>query len=79
MPRRPNPTPPRPQRRWASIPQTAEHLNKSERTVREMLADGRLKGYRQADPNRRSGRSYMVFIDLNEVDDAMVPANEVDQ
>jgi len=50
-------------RRWASITQTADHLSKSERTVREMIYDGRLKGY-------RLGRT--VFIDLNEVDDAMV-------
>ena len=33
-------------RRWASITQTADHLSKSERTVREMIYDGRLKGYR---------------------------------
>ena len=33
MPHRTTPTPSRPQRRWASIAQTAEHLSKSERTV----------------------------------------------
>jgi excisionase family DNA binding protein len=57
------PEPPRP-RRWASIAQTAEHLSKSERTVRQMIYDGRFKGY-------RLGRT--VYIDLNEVDDAMEP------
>jgi excisionase family DNA binding protein len=57
------PKPPWP-RRWASMRETAKYVSVSERTVRYMLADGRLKGY-------RNGRT--VFIDLNEVDDAMVP------
>jgi excisionase family DNA binding protein len=39
-------------------------LSLSERTVRYMLADGRLKGY-------RLGRT--VRLDLNEVDDALLP------
>jgi excisionase family DNA binding protein len=51
-------------RRWASITETAEYLSKSERTVRQMIYDGRLKGY-------RLGRT--VFIDLAEVDAAMEP------
>jgi excisionase family DNA binding protein len=61
--RTPKPEPRRP-RRWTSIAKTAEHLSKSERTVRSMLADGRLRGY-------RIGRT--VFLDLNEVDDALEP------
>jgi excisionase family DNA binding protein len=64
MARRTKPKPSRSRRRWVSIAETAEHLSKSERTVRSMLADGRLKGY-------RLGRT--VFLDLNEVDDAMLP------
>jgi excisionase family DNA binding protein len=40
------------------------HLALSERTVRYMISDGRLKGY-------RLGRT--VRIDLNEVDDALLP------
>ena len=72
MPHRTTPTPSRPQRRWASIAQTAEHLSKSERTERSMLDDGRLKSYRQPDPRTgRPGRT--VYIDLNEVDDTMRP------
>jgi excisionase family DNA binding protein len=55
--------PPRPLR-WASLIQTAERLAMAERTVRQMIYDGRLKGY-------RPGRT--VFLDLNEVDDAMEP------
>jgi excisionase family DNA binding protein len=51
-------------RRWASIAQTAEYLSRGERTVRQMIYDGRLKGY-------RLGRT--VFLDLNEVDNAMEP------
>jgi excisionase family DNA binding protein len=52
------------ERRWASLIKTAEYLAVSERTVRQMIYDGRLKGY-------RLGRT--VRIDLNEVDDAMLP------
>jgi hypothetical protein len=33
-------------RRWASIIDTAEHLGVTERTMRQMIADGRLTGYR---------------------------------
>jgi excisionase family DNA binding protein len=61
--RQPKPTPPRP-RRWASLNQTADYMALAERTVRQMIADGRLKGY-------RLGRT--VRVDLNEVDDAMLP------
>ena len=59
-------TPPQPprHRRWASLLQAADYLAVSERTVRQMIYDGRLTGY-------RLGRT--VRIDLNEVDDAMLP------
>src|SRR5262245_20371793 len=42
---RPVPQPPR-TRRWASTKKTANHLDVAERTVRQMVADGRLRGYR---------------------------------
>ena len=57
------PKPPRPRRR-ASLLQTAERLAVAERTARQMIYDGRLKGY-------RLGRT--VRVDLNEVDDALLP------
>lgn len=52
-------------RRWASIQQTAEHLDVTDRTVRQMIADGRLRGY-------RNGHK-VIRLDLNEVDAAMEP------
>jgi excisionase family DNA binding protein len=66
MPRhttRPVPKLPRP-RRWTSLLQTAERLAVAERAARQMIYDGRLTGHRR-------GRT--VFLDLNEVDDAMEP------
>jgi excisionase family DNA binding protein len=33
-------------RRWASIQGIAEHLSVTDRTVRQMIADGRLRGYK---------------------------------
>ena len=52
-------------RRWASINDTAEHLDVTERTVRQMIADGRLTGYRLSPK--------FIRLDLDEVDAAMVP------
>lgn len=52
-------------RRYASIATVAEYLGVNERTVRNMIAAGRLTGY-------RSGRR-LVRLDLNEVDAAMEP------
>jgi excisionase family DNA binding protein len=52
-----------PQRRWVSINKTAEHLGVCEKTVRTMIADGRLTGYRNG--------PHIVRLDLNEVDRAM--------
>lgn len=51
-------------RRWASINDTAAYLGIGIRTVREMLADGRLTAYRGLG-------SRVIRIDLNEVDAAM--------
>lgn len=50
-------------RRWASIQGAAKYLGVTDRTVRNMIADGRLTGY------RCGGR--LVRVDLNEVDAAM--------
>ena len=52
-------------RRWASTKQVAEYLGIIERTVRLMVADGRLTAYYLG--------SRIVRFDLNEVDAAMTP------
>ncbi|MBR7193730.1 excisionase family DNA-binding protein [Gordonia sp. SCSIO 19800] len=52
-------------RRWASINTTADYLGVSDRTIRQMIADGRICGY-------RNGRK-VIRVDLNEVDAAMRP------
>ncbi|OJZ75813.1 DNA-binding protein [Mycobacterium paraffinicum] len=52
-------------RRWVSIADTAEHLGITTKTVRQMIADGRLTAY-------RSGPR-LIRLDLNEVDAAMRP------
>ncbi|MFW0784853.1 excisionase family DNA-binding protein [Gordonia sp. CPCC 206044] len=51
-------------RRYATINQTADYLGVTDRTVRQMIADGRLRGY-------RNGR--LIRLDLNEVDASMQP------
>ena len=53
-------------RRWASMKQTADYLSVTDRTVRQMMFDGRLTSYRNG--------SRLVRIDLNEVDAAMEPS-----
>jgi excisionase family DNA binding protein len=52
-------------RRYAKLGEAAEYLGVTDRTIRQMIADGRLIGYRSG------GR--LVRVDLNEVDDAMQP------
>lgn len=52
-------------RRYVSIADAAEYLNVTARTIRQMIADGRLTGYRNG--NR------LVRVDLNEVDASMKP------
>jgi excisionase family DNA binding protein len=53
-----------PVRRWASIAETAAYLNITTRTVRQMMADGRIRAYR--------GMGHRLLrIDLNEIDAAM--------
>ena len=56
-------------RRWASIQQTAEYLGVTDRTIRTMVSDGRLKAY-------RNGRK-LIRLDLNEIDAAMRPVSGV--
>jgi excisionase family DNA binding protein len=52
-------------RRYVKQTEAAEYLGVTTRTIRQMIADGRLNGY-------RSG-SRLVRVDLNEVDAAMQP------
>lgn len=52
-------------RRYGKISEAAEYLGVTDRTIRQMIADGRLTGY-------RSG-TRLVRIDLDEVDAAMQP------
>jgi excisionase family DNA binding protein len=54
-----------PERRWASPSDAAEYLDVTTRTIRQMIADGRLTGY-------RSGHR-LIRLDLNEIDAALVP------
>jgi len=52
-------------RRYVKIADAAEYLGVTERTVRNMIADGRLTGYRCG--------ARLVRVDLNEIDEAMRP------
>ena len=52
-------------RRYVSVAEAADYLQVTTRTIRQMIADGRLTGY-------RSG-TRLVRVDLNEIDAAMVP------
>lgn len=52
-------------RRYVKIAEAAAYLQVTTRTVRQMIADGRLTGYRSG--NR------LVRVDLNEIDAAMQP------
>lgn len=52
-------------RQYATMAQAAEYLGVTDRTIRQMIADGRLTGY-------RSGPR-LVRVDLNEIDAAMQP------
>jgi excisionase family DNA binding protein len=52
-------------RRYVKLAEAAEYLGVTDRTIRQMIADGRLTGYRNG--NR------LVRVDLNEVDAAMKP------
>jgi excisionase family DNA binding protein len=52
-------------RRYVKIADAAEYLQVTDRTIRQMLNDGRLRGY--------SCGSRLVRLDLNEIDAAMQP------
>jgi len=52
-------------RRWATTRKAADYLGVTDRTIRQMVADGRLRAYRSG------GR--VVRIDLNELDASMQP------
>ncbi|KAA1243635.1 helix-turn-helix domain-containing protein [Mycobacterium simiae] len=52
-------------RRYVKIADAADYLKVTDRTIRQMIADGRLTGYRSG------GR--LVRLDLNEIDAAMRP------
>lgn len=52
-------------RRYVTLAEAADYLSVTDRTIRQMIADGRLTGY-------RSGPR-LVRVDLNEVDAAMKP------
>ncbi len=54
-------------RRWASINETAEYLGVGIRTVRYMIADGRLTAYHGLGDR-------LIRLDLSEVDAAMKAA-----
>jgi excisionase family DNA binding protein len=53
-----------PRRRYISINDAAEYLGVTERTIRQMISDGRLTGY-------RNGAKF-IRLDLNEIDERMV-------
>ena len=53
-------------RRYISINDAATYLGVTTRTIRQMVADGRLVSY-------RSG-ARLVRLDVNEIDAAMVPS-----
>lgn len=59
----PNPIPRR--RRYVKMSEAADYLGVTDRTIRQMIADGRITGYRNG--------SRLVRVDLNEIDAAMRP------
>ncbi len=52
-------------RRYVSIADAAEYLGVTDRTIRQMIVDGRLTGYRNG--------AKLIRLDLNEIDAAMEP------
>ena len=52
-------------RRYVKLKDAADYLDVTERTIRAMIADGRLTGYRNG--------TRLVRLDLNELDAAMKP------
>lgn len=52
-------------RRYGSISDAAEYIGVTPRTIRQMIADGRLTGYRNG--------PRLIRVDLNEIDAVMEP------
>ncbi|AEL20096.1 excise [Mycobacterium phage Sandalphon] len=52
-------------RRFVKLAEAAAYLDVTPRTIRQMIADGRLTGYRAG--------ARLVRVDLNEIDAAMQP------
>lgn len=52
-------------RNYATLKQAAEYLGVTDRTIRQMIADGRLTGYRNG--------PRLIRVDLNEIDAVMEP------
>ncbi|MCG5433948.1 excisionase family DNA-binding protein [Mycobacterium sp. MYCO198283] len=65
MPVHRNDPAPSQRRRYATQYEAADYLGVTTRTIRQMIADGRLTGYRL---NPR-----FIRIDLNDIDAAMTP------
>ena len=57
--------PPPVRRRYVTINDAADYLGVTERTVRQMIADGRLVGYRM-------GKKF-IRLNVDEIDAAMLP------
>ncbi|MDP7735128.1 helix-turn-helix domain-containing protein [Mycobacterium paragordonae] len=53
-------------RRYITIAETAEYLQISPRTVRRLITDGELTGYRMGNSRRT------IRVDLNEVDEQLM-------
>lgn len=58
-------TQPAQRRQYAKLSEAAEYLGVTHRTIRQMIADGRITGYRC--------NSRFIRVDLNEIDAAMAP------
>jgi excisionase family DNA binding protein len=53
-------------RRYITVAETAEYLQVSPNTVRRLIADGELTGYRMGSSRRT------IRVDLNEIDDQLM-------
>lgn len=53
-------------RRYITVAETAEYLQVSPKTVRRLIADGELTGYRMGQSHRT------IRVDLNEVDEQLM-------
>lgn len=61
----PKATTPTPARRWTSLTLGAEHIGVSEKTLRRLVASGRITGYRFG--------PRLIRLDLNELDAMLRP------